>query len=118
MDFNVGDKVFYTCSNGVCVPATVVGLPPEGLIHLEYFQDAIKVVNRRRQKWYQPYGPWEHIPSSIWAEEEAPEVDEDDDDTYLCQVCGRRDTSECSICDHYLCSSCMREHTCEIEVPE
>ena len=47
MDFNVGDKVFYTHSNGVRVPATVVGLSPEGLIHLEYFQDAIKVVNRQ-----------------------------------------------------------------------
>ena len=44
MDFNVGDKVFYTCSNGV--PATVAGLSLEGLIHLEYFQDAIEVVNR------------------------------------------------------------------------
>ena len=64
------------------------------------------------------YGPWEHIPSSVWAEEEAPEVDKDDDDTYLCQVCGKRDTSECSTCDLYLCSGCMREHTCEIEVLE
>ena len=36
MDFNVGDKVFCTCSNGVRVPATVVGLSPEGFIHLEY----------------------------------------------------------------------------------
>ena len=43
MDFNVGDKVFYTRSNGVRVPATVVGVAPEGSIHLEYFQDAIKV---------------------------------------------------------------------------
>ena len=33
----------------------------------------------------------------------APKVDEDDDDTYLCQVCGKRDTSECSTCDLYLC---------------
>ena len=45
MDFNVGDKVFYTRSNGVRFPATVVGLSPEGLIHLEYLLDAIKVVN-------------------------------------------------------------------------
>ena len=47
MDFNVGDKVFYTHSNGVRVPATVVGLSPEGFIHLEYFQCAIKVVNQQ-----------------------------------------------------------------------
>ena len=45
-------------------------------------------------------------------------VDEGDDDVYICQVCGNRDTSECSTCDLYLCSGCMCEHTCEIEVPE
>ena len=45
MDFNIADKVFYTRSNGVRVAATVLGLSPEGLVHLEYFQDAIKVVN-------------------------------------------------------------------------
>ena len=67
---------------------------------------------------YQPYGPWEHILSSIWTEEEAPEVDEEEDDTFLCQVCGKRDTSECSMCDLYLCRGCMDEHTCDIDVPE
>ena len=72
----------------------------------------------RRQKRYQPYGPWEHIPSSIWTEEEAPEVDEEEEDTFLCQVCGKRDTSECSTCDLYLCRGCMDEHTCDIDVPE
>ena len=43
MDFNVGDKGIYTRSNWVCGTAIVVS--PEGFIHLEYFQDAIKVVN-------------------------------------------------------------------------
>ena len=47
MDFNVGDRVFYTRSNGMRVPATVVGFAPDGLLHLEYFQDAVKVVNRQ-----------------------------------------------------------------------
>ena len=47
MDFNNGDRVFYTRSNGVRVPATVVGFAPDGLVHLEYFQDAVKVVNRQ-----------------------------------------------------------------------
>ena len=47
MDFNVGDRVFYTRSNGVRVPATVVGFAPDGLVHLEYFRDAVKVVNRQ-----------------------------------------------------------------------
>ena len=72
----------------------------------------------RRQKRYQPYGPWEHIPSSIWTEEEAHEVDEEEEDTFLCQVCGKRDTSECSTCDLYLCRGCMGEHTCDIDVLE
>ena len=30
MDFNVGDRVFYTRSNGVRVLATVVGFAPDG----------------------------------------------------------------------------------------
>ena len=58
------------------------------------------------------------IPSSIWTEEEAPEVDEEEEDTFLCQVCGKRDTLECSTCDLYLCRGCMDEHTCNIDVPE
>ena len=45
LEFNVGDRVFYTRSNGVRVPAAVVGFVPNGLVHLEYFQDAVKVVN-------------------------------------------------------------------------
>ena len=39
--------MFYTCSNGVRVPATVVGFVPDGLVHLEYFRDTVKVVNRQ-----------------------------------------------------------------------
>ena len=39
--------MFYTRSNGVRVPATVVAFAPDGLVHLEYFQDAVKVVNRQ-----------------------------------------------------------------------
>ena len=34
----------------------------------------------RSQKWYQPYGPWEHIANSIWREDRASAVDEEDDD--------------------------------------
>ena len=47
MDFNVGDRVFYTRSNGMRGRATVVGFAPDGLLHLEYFQDAVTVVNRQ-----------------------------------------------------------------------
>ena len=39
--------MFYTRSNGVRVPATVVEFAPDGLVHLEYFRDAVKVVNRQ-----------------------------------------------------------------------
>ena len=38
MDFSVGDKVFYTCSNGVCVLATLVGFALEGFVHLIIFK--------------------------------------------------------------------------------
>ena len=47
MDLSLGDRVFYTRSNGVRVPATVVGMAGDGLIHLEYCQDALRVVNRQ-----------------------------------------------------------------------
>ena len=39
--------MFYTRSNGMRVRATVVGFAPDGLLHLEYFQDAVKMVNRQ-----------------------------------------------------------------------
>ena len=45
MDLSLGNRVFYTHSNGVRVPATVVGMAGDGLIHLEYYQDALRVVN-------------------------------------------------------------------------
>ena len=45
MDLSLGDRVFYTRSNGVRVPAMVVGMAGDGLIHLEYYQDALRVVN-------------------------------------------------------------------------
>ena len=115
--------MFYTRSNGMRVPATVVGFAPDGLLHLDLHANTHILLHfsqfmLRRQKRYQPYGPWEHIPSSIWTEEEALEVDEEEEDTFLCQVCGKRDTSECSTCDLYLCRGCMDEHTCDIDVPE
>ena len=47
MDLSLGDRVFYTRSNGMRVPATVVGMAGDGLIHLEYYQDALRVVNRK-----------------------------------------------------------------------
>ena len=46
MELHIGDKVFYTRSTGVRVPATVVGAPRGGFVELEYYQDAVRVVNR------------------------------------------------------------------------
>ena len=47
MDFSVGDKVSYTLSHGVRIAATMAGFAPEGSIHLEDFQDFVKVVNQQ-----------------------------------------------------------------------
>ena len=47
MDLSIGDRVFYTRSNGLRPPATVVGTAEDGLLHLEYYQDGLRVVNRQ-----------------------------------------------------------------------
>ena len=47
MDLSIGDRVFYTRSNGLRPPATVVGTAEDGLLHLEYYQDGWRVLNRR-----------------------------------------------------------------------
>ena len=45
MDLSIGDKVFYTRSNGLRPPTTVVGTVEDGLLHLECYQDGLRVVN-------------------------------------------------------------------------
>ena len=50
MHLGTCDRVFYTRSNGVRVPATVVGTAEDGIIHSEYYQDALRVVNRQCKK--------------------------------------------------------------------
>ena len=47
MDLNTGDRVFCTRSNGLRPPATVVGTAEDGLLHLEYYTDGLRVVNRQ-----------------------------------------------------------------------
>ena len=42
----------------------------------------------RRQTRYQPYGPWPHVPESVWVQEEATVVEEENDDGVCCQLCG------------------------------
>ena len=46
INLSIGDRVFYTCSNGLR-PATVVGTAEDGLLRLEYYQDGLRVVNRQ-----------------------------------------------------------------------
>ena len=46
MDLSIGDRVFYTHSSGLGPPAMVVGTPEDRLLHLEYYQDGLRVVNR------------------------------------------------------------------------
>ena len=75
------------------------------LVHFMQFQI-------RRQTRYQPYGPWEHVPGNIWTDQPSLDPEEDVDDTYLCQMCARRDTVACVDCSLYLCTSCAESHSC------
>ena len=43
MDLSIGDTVFYTRSNDL----PVVGTVEDGLLHLEYYQDGFRVMNRQ-----------------------------------------------------------------------
>ena len=47
MDLSIGDRVFYARSNGLRPPATVVGTAEDGLLHLEYYLDGLRMVNRQ-----------------------------------------------------------------------
>ena len=51
MDFNNGDRVFYTRSNGMQVHATVVGTAKDGVLYFEHYQDGVH------------YGLWQDIAS-------------------------------------------------------
>ena len=62
MDLSIGDRVLYTRSNGLRPPATVVGTAEDGLLHLEYYQDGLRVVNRQCKM----ESIFFSIPSSDW----------------------------------------------------
>ena len=47
MDLSIGDKVFYTRSTGLCVPAKVVSHLDNRNVELEYYRDGVRVVNHR-----------------------------------------------------------------------
>ena len=54
---------------------------------------------------------------SIWAQEEATIVEEENDDGVCCQLCGHRhsDISECGTCHLNMCASCMPLHSCTLQ---
>ena len=47
IELSIGDRVFYTRSAGLRVPAKVVGLLHDGHVELEYDQRGVRVVNHR-----------------------------------------------------------------------
>ena len=75
------------------------------LLHFTQFQI-------RRQKLYQPYGPWEHFPYLSWRDKEAVSLEPDSDDTYLGQLCAHKETSQCT--HSFLCNDCMANHSCNV----
>ena len=40
------------------------------------------------QTRYQPYGPWLYVPESVWAQDEATEEEDENDDGVCCHLCG------------------------------
>ena len=68
----------------------------------------------RRQTRYQPYGPWLHVPESVWAQEEATVVEEENDDGVCCQLCGHRPGDIYGTCHLNMCASCMPLHSCTL----
>ena len=42
---SIGDRVFYTRTNGLRLPAMVVGMADDGLLQLEYYQDGLRALN-------------------------------------------------------------------------
>ena len=48
----------------------------------------------------------------------SPRVDDKDDDTYLCRVCGKGDTLTFLTCELYVYVACMYKHTFDIDVPK
>ena len=77
------------------------------LLHLTQFLT-------RRQTRYQPYGPWPHVPESVWAQEAAVDHDEENDDGVCCQLCAHRPAGieECGTCGLFMCPSCQDIHAC------
>ena len=58
------------------------------LLHLQQFLI-------QRQVRYHPYGPWEHVPTHVWAAPTQEDNDNEDDG----DVCTRSDPEKMSMCD-------------------
>ena len=60
------------CSAKFCMLANTQILHQHVHVLLHVTQFCIK-----RQARYPPYGPWPHVPESVWAQQDAPEDDEE-----------------------------------------
>ena len=67
---------------------------------------------------FQPYGLWPHVLESLWAQQDAPEDDEENDGSVCCQPCAHchEDTSECGTCHLNMCFSGMPLHSCSLDL--
>ena len=73
-------------------------VPPVTYMPIPAFFCILHNVSSVGRRCIKPYSPWEHFPSSIWCNKEAPPLEHDSHDTYLCQLCAHKETSECCQC--------------------
>mmetsp|Transcript_69848 Transcript_69848/g.123156 ORF Transcript_69848/g.123156 Transcript_69848/m.123156 type:complete len:139 (-) Transcript_69848:285-701(-) len=70
----------------------------------------------RRQMRYPPYGPWEHIPTHVWADDtDSVDVDDETLDVTpdVCALCcHKRKSTPCIECKEHYCEECLDSHTC------
>ena len=83
------------------------------LLHLQQFLI-------RRQVWYPPYGPWEHVPAHVWSAPTQEDNDDEDivgDDGDVCALCCTKSDPEkmsmCEKCRLQYCTDCVDTHTCD-----
>ena len=77
----------------------------------------------RTQTRYQPYGPWPHVPESVWVHKEATIEEEENDINKLimmvfvanCVAHRPSDISECGTSHLNMCAFCMPLHSCTLQ---
>ena len=78
------------------------------------------ILRIQRQVSHPPYGPWEHVPPHVWADESnsATTQDEAEDEAEVCVLCcQKRSTIKvCDECEEHYCAECIDTHTCGTNV--